>query len=62
MMMMITLRQKLDNEEVNYKRLYEDLLSMYKELELKCKSLEENNVGLKEKIRSLEKFLGRIKT
>ena len=36
-------RQKFD-EEVDYKKLYEDLLCLYRELEFKYKSLEETSV------------------
>ena len=54
-------RQKFD-EEVDYKKLYEDLLCSYREFEFKYKSLEETNVDLEEKLRSLNsQFLGRIK-
>ena len=41
-------RQKFD-EEVDYKKLYEDLLCPYRELEFKYKSLEETNMDLEEK-------------
>ena len=41
-------RQRFD-EEVDYKKLYEDLLCSYRELEFKYKSLEETNVDLGEK-------------
>ena len=49
-------RQKFD-EEVNYKKLYEDLLYSYREFEFKYKSLEETNVDLEEKLRSLEQSI-----
>ena len=49
-------RQKFD-EEVDYKKLYEDLLCPYRELEYKYKSLEETNVDLEEKLRSLEQSI-----
>ena len=49
-------RQKFD-EEVDYKKLYEDLLCSYRELEFKYKSLEETNVDLEEKLRSLEQSI-----
>ena len=49
-------RQKFD-EEVDYKKLDEDLLCSYRELKFKYKSLEETNVDLEEKLWSLEQSI-----
>ena len=49
-------RQKFD-EEVDYKKLDEDLLCSYRELKFKYNSLEETNVDLEEKLWSLEQSI-----
>ena len=50
------MRQKFD-VEIDYKKLCEDLLYSYMELEFKYKSLEETNVDLEEKSWSLEQSI-----
>ena len=56
-MRMITIIDKMFDEEVDYKKLYEDLLCLYRELEFKYKSLEETSMDLEEKLRSLEQSI-----
>ena len=54
---MITIKRQKFDEEVDYKKLYEDLLCLGRESEFKYKSLEETNVDLEEKLRSLEQSI-----